>query len=145
MAIKGFEEFTNELYDYEKESLLPMLTAKLVLHKGRAQAITNAQLRNYIFDRTGKNTREPRIRKIAEYIRQTHLLENLVAGGKGYFVAETPEEVQEWLDTMKQRRNAISYSIAAGEKSLRRMTGVKQPNQHKQRKAVPGAAQTFIL
>lgn len=131
MSLKGFEDITHELTVFEKEKLLPLLVAKLVTHTGKKNAIKNAQLRQYIVDRGHKDIHEPRIRKIAEYIRQKYLLENLIAGRKGYYIAENPEEVKEWLDTMRQRRNALTNTIVAGERSYKAMIGHKQPNQHK--------------
>jgi hypothetical protein len=145
MAIKGYEDITHELTEFERETLLPIFLAKIATHKGRARAITNERLRQYLLDRTGKQIGEPRIRKIAEYIRQTHLEDKLIACRKGYFVAEFPEELQEWLDTMKQRRNAEGATIAAGEKALRQWTGYKQPNQFKQRKVDTKIIQPNIL
>lgn len=145
MAIKGYEDITHELTEFEKETLLPIFLAKIAMHKGKANAVTNERLREYLYQRTDKKILEPRIRKIAEYIRQTHLEDRLIACRKGYFIAETPEEMQEWLDTMKQRQNAGRATIAAGEKALRHWTGYKQPNQFKQRKVDTKFIQPNIL
>jgi DNA mismatch repair ATPase MutS len=145
MALKGFEDITHELSPFEREKVVPMLHGVLSNHKGKASAIKNEVLREMIFERFGKKIHEPRIRKIAEYMRQSQMLECLVAGRHGYFVATTPEEVDEWLDVMKQRRNALTASIAAGERSKRKLTGYKQPNQFKQRKADPNIIQNFIF
>lgn len=128
--LKGFEDITHELRPYELETVLPIVVAKLCHHKGKSNAVNNEELCNYVFDRTNKKLPEPRLRKIVEYIRQTKVLECLVAGRFGYFIAEKPEEIKEWLDVMRQRRNALNASIIAGESSYKKMTGVKQPNQH---------------
>jgi hypothetical protein len=145
MAIKGFEDITHELTAFEMEKLVPMIHGVLTNHKGKEKAVTNAQLREMIFDRFQKKVAEPRIRKIVEYMRQSHLVECLVAGRAGYFIATTPEEIDEWLKTMKQKRNALSASIAAGERSKKMLTGYKQPNQFKKRKVDPRATQHFIF
>lgn len=128
--LPGFEDITHELTDYEEKELLPLLVAKLCHHKGRANAISNAQLRQYIFDRKEKKIAEPRIRKITEHIRQSKVLEALVAGRFGYFIAATPEELLEWVNTMKKRRNALNNSIKSGMDSYKKMTGLKQPNRY---------------
>ncbi len=145
MAIRGFENITHELTPFEIEAVVPMMQDELPKHKGKANSITNAELREMILQRFNTKIFEPRIRKVAEFIRQTHLIECLVAWKKGYFIATTPEEMEEWLFTMKQRRNALNATIAAGEKSKKRMTGHTQPNQHKKRKQDPKANQHFIF
>lgn len=144
MAIKGYETITHELSQYELDVVLPMLVAKICHHKGRKNAITNARLRGYMSERNA-TLNEPRLRKIVEHIRQTHLLPGLVAAKQGYFIAESPEEMREWLDTMKQRKNALAATIYAGELTLRQMVGFKQPNQHKKRKVNDNIQQQFIL
>ena len=120
--LKGFENITHDLTDYEATTLLPILTGKLCHHKGKSNAVTNGQLSQYVFDRTGKKVSGPRIRKIVEAIRQTHLLESLAACNNGYYIANTPGELKEWLDSMRQRRAAINSSIAAGLSSYKKMT-----------------------
>jgi hypothetical protein len=144
MAIKGFEGLTHELTEFELATILPLIVAKLSAHKGKANSISNNQLQQYVKDR-GHGINGPRIRKVVEHIRHSFLIENLIAGGRGYFIAQDPEEISNWLTSMKQRRSAITKTISAGEKSLRQMTGYRQANQYKQRKTDFSIIQPNIL
>lgn len=144
MSLKDFENITYELSSTEKE-LLPLLVAKLAIHKGINQIVTNSKLRQYIFDRTGKSVNEARVRKIAQHIRLKGLITGLVAINKGYFIAESPEQIEDWLITMRQRRKAATDAIAAGERDLKQMTGRKQPNQYKQQKVNNSIIQPSLL
>lgn len=145
MSIKGYENITHELRKDEVEKYLPMIVAKLSAHKGRANAITNEKIRDYVHDRCGVMLREPRVRKIVEHIRQAYIVQNLVASIKGYYIAECPGEMEEWLVTMRQRRSALDKTIAAGEKSLKQMTGAKQPNQYRNQKVNTSIIQPNIF
>lgn len=128
--LKGFDEQTRELTEFEAETLVPMIAEKLLLHKGKSKAISNDRLRDWLQIHAEAKTSEPRIRKMVEHIRQTHLLEGLIAGRFGYYIAENPDELKEWIEVMKARRNALNASIDAGVSSYKKMTGLKQPNQH---------------
>lgn len=145
MAIKGFENITHELTEFETETLIPVLVEKLSQHKEKANAIKCGQLSDHVIKRTGRRVNDPRIRKMIEHIRQNHLLPNVCAGVCGYYVTDGPEDLQQWIRTMKQRRNAMNFSISAAEKTLRQMTGYKQPNQHKQRKVDFNQKQTTFF
>lgn len=134
MAIKDFEDITHELTEYELKTILPIVVAKLSAHKGKGNSISNSELRTHIADRGFKYLSPGRVRKIIEHIRQTYLVQYVVAGGRGYFIAENAQELNDWLTSMKQRRNAETRTIQVGEKWLRQMTGAKQPNQYKQPK-----------
>lgn len=118
--LKGFEEITSELYPSEKAVLLPMLMAKLVTHKGQGNAITNPELIQYCATR-GVKANPGRVRKVIEHIRQSNLLEGLIANKRGYFMCETPAEFKEWLETMEQRRNALDATIQNGMRVYSRM------------------------
>lgn len=145
MSVKGFEEITHELRGNEISIVLPLLTEMLQKHVGKANAISNSTLRQYLFDQHKITISDSRIRKVIEVIRHSFAVENVVAGARGYFVAQTPDELQEWLTSVRQRRNAITTIITAGERSLRKMTGHKQPNQHKRRKLDLSIVQSNLL
>jgi len=128
--LKGFEIITHELTEFEETVLLPMLLAKLCNHKGKVNAISNSKLQVYVADRGVKQTvTGPRIRKIVEHIRQTNLLEGLVAGAAGYYIAQNPDELNEWIISMRQRIGAMRFSMSSALRAYKRMTGLKQPNQ----------------
>lgn len=144
MAIKGSEDLTHELTEAEK-LLVPVLTAKLSECLGKKQALTNAKLRAFLFSKTGQQVVEVRLRKMIETIRQRQPDLRIVAQRFGYFIANNPDEYKDWLETMKQRRNALSNTISSGEKTLRAWVGYKQPNQHKRPKLDTTKVQSTLL
>lgn len=143
MAIKTFEGITHELTPFETARLVPLVVEKLQAHKGKLNAFSATGLKGYLLAQAKSNVDGARIRKMIEYIRHAHLLPNIAACSRGYYIAEKPEDMQEWLDSMRQRRNAMNVSIKAGEQALRTMTGYKQPNQHRTNQTAPG--QYFLL
>ncbi|MCG2614867.1 hypothetical protein LZZ85_11265 [Terrimonas sp. NA20] len=137
--VKGFEEKTQELNSVEKDTILPALLGKLCTHKGKANAISATELERYVKERgLVKSLPGNRVRKIVEYIRQSYLLEGLVACNVGYYIADTPEELLEWIVSMRQRIAAMKSSMQPAEKVYKRMTGVRQPNQHGAKEPMPG-------
>jgi hypothetical protein len=121
--LKDYNSLTKELTVFEKEVLLQVITERLKLAKGRKNAVTNNQLIKYYYQQ-GFLTKiaAPRIRKVVEYIRHTKTLESLVGHSSGYYIAESPQELKDWLDTMEQRRNAINFSISTGLTTYKKMT-----------------------
>ncbi|MBR5414144.1 MAG: hypothetical protein IK114_14120 [Fibrobacter sp.] len=48
-----------------------------------------------------------RIRKIINHIRQNDLVPCLIASSKGYYIAETEDELKEYEDSLRGRAEAI--------------------------------------
>lgn len=115
--IKDFEERTAELNKLEKETIVPLIVNKLKTCVGKKRAIKNGQLIAYLYV-NGIRISEPRVRKIIEYIRQQRKVDWLIAAQYGYFIAETEEQVRDWINTMKTRRNAIETTILIAEGTL---------------------------
>ncbi len=125
--ITGFENITHELTEFEESVLLPLIVGKLCFHKGKSNAISATKLQAYAVDRGIKqNVCGSRIRKIIEHIRQKNLLEGLIANSNGYYVAERPEELNDWITSMKQRINAMEISLSQIERVYRNMPGQYQ-------------------
>lgn len=131
MAITGFEDITHELTEFELESLVPFLMEVLQDHRGKGNPINSAKFQNLIYKRFQKSVAKPRIRKVVEYLRHSDSIEFVCAGRFGYYIPVSADEVKQWLETMRQKRNAISNSIIAGTKAIKRMTGERQPNQYR--------------
>lgn len=104
--ITGFEEYTAELNDYEM-SLLPNIVSKLKLKVGEENAVTSTHVIKQFNDH-GKKMSGARWRKIINYIRINNLVPLLVSSSKGYYIATKEEEVRNYLESLKQRINAIT-------------------------------------
>lgn len=122
--ITGFEEITSELSDYEK-SLLPNIVTRLKLKIGEHNAITSTEIIK-VFKANGKKMSGARWRKIINHIRVNNLVNLLISTSKGYYVATKGYEVRNYLESLKQRINAITMVYDSIEYQYRLM--YKQEN-----------------
>lgn len=104
--IEGFEEFTYELTDEEKE-IAEKLAHVLSRKVGKEKAITSKDIiigfkQYYETQLTGA-----RVRKLINYIRLNFLLKNLVATSRGYYIETDQKEVDKYVESLLQRADAI--------------------------------------
>ena len=103
--IKGFDNETQPLTEYELKQVLPAILEVLKTKIGKANAVTN----KFIISRLRGTYKvdAARIRKIINYIRTNDLLPGLIATSEGYFLATTESELLEYEDSLKGREEAI--------------------------------------
>ena len=94
--IKGFEEYTYELTNYEKELVVKLIKG-LSPKIGRSNAVTSTVICKSL------NIVGPRLRKLINHIRITNQLAGLCSTSKGYFVAENLGEIDDYIISLKQR------------------------------------------
>jgi prefoldin subunit 5 len=58
-----------------------------------------------------------------QYIRLNNLVPGLVATSKGYFVAQSPDEINDWIESLKSRENAIRKIREQAEQHVQRLNG----------------------
>lgn len=85
--IKGFENETKPLTNYEQDILLPVVVKGLKGKIGVANAVSNSHICKSL-SAAGYDVTEVRIRKIINHIRVNGLVFFLIASGKGYYIAE---------------------------------------------------------
>lgn len=90
--LHGFENETRPLNGYEKSTLLPIIVRGLANRTGAANAVSNGHICISLRNKGYKVT-EVRIRKIINHIRTHGLVACLIASGKGYYRAESRQEV----------------------------------------------------
>lgn len=103
--IKGFNQETQPLNDYETGVLLPLLIRGLRTKIGHEKAVTNKHIVAAL-----KGTcklSEARVRKIINHIRTNDLVPGLIATSEGYFIATTEAELLEYEESLKGREDAI--------------------------------------
>ena len=89
--VNGFEKLTEDIKPHEIEtakSIVPALSRRI----GKANAISNKEIREAVFRHSGKKIDPVRLRRMITYIRAFNLIPMLCANHKGYFVAENREE-----------------------------------------------------
>ena len=104
--IKGFDNETSPLTEYEKETLLPVVMCGLSVKMGKGRAVTN----NYIICRLkaqGFKVDAPRLRKVINHIRTNDLIPGLIATSDGYYVATDEQELIDYEDSLLGRESAI--------------------------------------
>jgi hypothetical protein len=101
----GFEEETAELTDLEKKAA-KLIALGLNARIGREAAITNAQIIKAM-NKKGYDLNSARIRKIIRYIRIEHMVRNLIATSKGYYVSKDRQEITKYRQSLRERAQAI--------------------------------------
>lgn len=122
--VENFEKETKDLTDYEKRILLPIMVKSLSKHKGKDMVISNSQMCMKMAE-CGYQISDIRVRKIINHIRINALVECLIASGRGYYVAQSENEMKTYIASVKSREEAIQAMRMAMEKQLERMMDKK--------------------
>lgn len=126
--ITTFETQTKPLNEYERETLLPIMVRCLAKHIGKSCAISNAQMCEKMA-LYGYQIGEVRVRKIINHIRNNGLVECLIATGKGYYVTESIQEMETYIESVKNREDAIRAMRLSMEEQLSKMKPIENnPN-----------------
>lgn len=105
--LKGFEEITYDVSVTEKFKIIPHMVELLELST-KDNPIVNADFKLYVEAREEVNLGSARVRKCINYIRIMNLVTGVVATSKGYWKAETIEEVEDCIESLTQRIKAIT-------------------------------------
>lgn len=110
--IQGFEKETAPLNDYERDVLLPVIVRGLLLRVGKSRRVSSTAI---IDGMTSAQYRldGPRLRKIINHIRVNDIIIGLVSDGKGYYVAATPEEIDDCVESIQGRIASQQAIVAA--------------------------------
>lgn len=107
--IPGFEDYTVDLK--RKDIKIAHAIAKgLKKRIGKDNAIKNYQISKAMKDWNGEKLSSAKIRKIIQYIRSKHLCLRLCASSKGYYIAETNEEWEEYKKGFKSRLSSMIFT-----------------------------------
>ena len=104
--LNGFAQQTEPLTDYERDTLLPVICRGLITKVGEAKAITNAAITRAMKG-AGYQLNEARVRKIINHIRTTGLIKWLIATSKGYYIATSRQEMEDYIGSLRGREQAI--------------------------------------
>lgn len=105
--LKNFEFQTQPLTAKEQQLVQPFI-AGLRLKVGKANAVTSEQIKEGIKKNCNAKVDGPRIRKIINHIRLNGLVPGLMATSEGYYIATTPEELDEYIESLSGRVKAIA-------------------------------------
>ena len=127
--IINFEEFTDELNEYERNVLLPIMVECFKKHVGEENAITGREIISKMTAK-GYEISGVRIRKIVNVIRRHNLVPCLLSSAKGYFVSDNVEQVSDCIDSLQGREDAIravKEALIAQREVMRQQIEKRQP------------------
>ena len=128
IMIATFETQTKPLNEHEKDTLLPIMVKCLAKHIGKDRAISNDQMCEKMA-LYGYQIGEVRVRKIINHIRNNGLAECLIATGKGFYVTESIQEMETYIESVKNREDAIRAMRLSMEEQLSKMKPIENnPN-----------------
>lgn len=102
-----FEKETHELTPHEHDVLLPIFVSRLALREGKKRSITNREMREGFKHKMGIELADSRVRKIIQHIRVFNIIPGLVATKKGYYVANSKEEINAYIETANKRIRSL--------------------------------------
>lgn len=128
--LNGFDQQTEPLTDYERNVLLPIIAKGLSMHVGAKRAVSNKEIVSAMRN-AGYELSEARLRKIINNIRCCGYVKCLVATSKGYHVATSPDELSDYINSLKGREQAISAVRAYMEQQHSEWLNIiNQKNHH---------------
>lgn len=110
--IQGFEEQTQPLTDYERDTLVPLIRWGLSTKLGKERSIAGSTIIRKMRAR-GYKLDGPRLRKIINHIRANDLIRGLVSTSRGYHIATSVGEIDEYIESLNGRVAAIQEVITA--------------------------------
>lgn len=110
VMLESFERYTGELNEQEKK-IFPLFVQCLKRHIGKSSAISNSVISEKLLVHMGIKLHGSRVRKMINIIQNEGLIPHLVSCGKGYYVAETREDVVRYVASIRARSNSI-YDVA---------------------------------
>lgn len=124
--IKNFEKETSPLSNYEREELVPLAVKVLQHCKGKKYALSNKNFLN----RWGGGYRinAARLRKVINHIRNNGLIDGLMASNKGYYIAQTRKELEDYILSLKGREDALAQLRRSITRQMEKMFPEKEPD-----------------
>jgi len=125
IMITNFDSHTQELNEYEEKTLQPIIIRGLSTKLGKSSAITNKKICEVLTEK-GYELTDTRLRKIIHNIRAKDLVPLLIATSKGYYVSNDEKEIRDYIQSLSERINSISFI----KQSIQRQWNNKpNPNQ----------------
>lgn len=117
----GFEQITEDLTQYEERIVLPLIVAGLFRRVGKANSITGTQICRKV-NESGRLTNYKltpvKLRKMISYIRITGRIQGLCSTSKGYFRANTKDELESCSESLRQRIRQQMLALDALESQM---------------------------
>ena len=121
--IEGFENITAELSDQEIREILPLVIGGLRKRIGKENSITGStivrKLNSFCMSKgIDYKLTGVRLRKMINYIRIRGTLLALCSTSKGYFIAANKSELEDCIESQKQRIRAQQMVVDSLERDF---------------------------
>lgn len=116
--ITGFEEQTKPLTDQEREVFLLPIINGLRVKVGKEKAVTNKDIVRGLKVNCDIKIGEARVRKMINYIRNNDIIPCLISTSKGYYIAETKDEMLDYIDSLYGRVEAIEADALSMKRQM---------------------------
>jgi hypothetical protein len=116
--LTGFEKITEDLNQYEEHEVLPLIVAGLRSKIGKDKAITGTDIctKMNASGRLKEYKLNPvKLRKIISAIRIHNFLPMVCSNSRGYYVADTAQELDDCLQSLRERLNQQQRVVDALE------------------------------
>lgn len=122
--IKNFERETSPLSDYERDELVPLVVQVLQHCKGKKYALSN---KNFISRwGSGYKLNPARFRKVVNHVRNKGLIKGLMATSKGYYIAQSRQELEDYIKSLQGREDAVKELRKNMTKQMNKLFPVKK-------------------
>jgi len=105
--INGFEIQTHELTGYEQDIIVPLVISGLRTKLNKSMAASNKYICSQL-NKKGYKISPPRLRKVINHIRVNGLIVNLLANSQGYYISNDHEEIDKYVESLRQRAREIT-------------------------------------
>lgn len=105
--LKGFEDYTAPLSENELRHEVRLLATELTKHRGEDWAMSNGAIRDWFARNYGLRVGDAKVRAYINAIRTNGWCRHLIASSRGYYVATSVQEVEDYCRSLRGRENAI--------------------------------------
>lgn len=103
----------------QRQMMIKAVEKKLARRVGSKNAISNPSLQKELRNEGFKTMSDSTIRSIVHHIRVNNTVKNLIANSRGYYVTRSKNEMNEYVQSLKDREASIKNLRLAIEKNLR--------------------------
>lgn len=109
MAINNFEKETHQITELEIE-MSNYISSRISGNIGKDSAVTSNIIRKALLNKYDKNITGSRIRKMINFIRRKKDFNGcLVASSNGYYIERNKEQIEIYIESLRQRAEAINH------------------------------------
>ena len=108
-----------ELTNHESTVLLPLVVQILQHRETKQKVFSNTKIRN-VLKEFGEDISDAQIRKLVFHIRNNDIIDLLIANQDGYYVANSIDDVNVWIDRHKAKMKAMECTLTSIENQFKR-------------------------